>query len=212
MAHKGQQTREKILAAAEPMVLQQGFAGTSLDALVKVTGLSKGAFFHHFKDKADLAQALVERYAENDYELFDRLARESDDRSDDPLDSVIVFLRLFESVIEGRTEAPVGCVFAAYTYEGQQFDPSVHAFIAKSLKRWSALYEAKFGLVLACYRPKIAITAEELAEMIVAIIEGGFVLSRSYGDTHLVARQSRQFRNYLELLFGDREPQASAQG
>ena len=33
--------------------------------------------------------------------------------------------------------------------------------------------------------------------MIVAIIEGGLVLSRSYDDPHFVARQSRQFRNYL---------------
>jgi TetR/AcrR family transcriptional regulator, transcriptional repressor for nem operon len=212
MAAKGLETRERILATAEPMVLRQGFAGTSLDDLVKATGLTKGAFFHHFKGKAELAKALVERYAENDYELFERLAAEADDRSGDPLDSVIIFLRLFESVIEGRTEAPAGCVFAAYTHERQQFDASVHAFVAKSLKRWTTLYEAKFGLVLACYKAKIAIAAHELAEMIVAIIEGGFILSRSYGDAHLVARQSRQFRNYLELLFGDREPQSSAQG
>ena len=40
--------------------------------------------------------------------------------------------------------------------------------------------------------------------MIVTIIEGGFILSRSYGDAHLVARQSRQFRNYLKLLFEGR--------
>lgn len=212
MAGKGQQTRERILATAEPMVLSQGFAGTSLDDLVKATGLTKGAFFHHFKGKADLARALVERYAHNDYALFETLSSEADRRSDDPLDAVTLFLRLFESVIEGRREAPAGCVFAAYTHESSQFDPSIRAFIAESLKRWSAIYEARFGLVLACYRPKIAIKADELAEMIVAIIEGGFILSRSYGDAHLVARQSRQFRNYLELLFGDREAQSSAQG
>src|ERR1700741_4313223 len=104
MAGKGLQTRERILATAEPMVLRQGFAGTSLDDLVKATGLTKGAFFHHFKGNAELAQTLVERNADNDYELFERLAAEADDRPGDPLDSVIVFLRLFESVIEGRTE------------------------------------------------------------------------------------------------------------
>jgi hypothetical protein len=48
--------------------------------------------------------------------------------------------------------------------------------------------------------------------MIVAIVEGGLVLSRSYGDAHLVARQSRQFRNYLGLLFADREPRPAPQG
>jgi hypothetical protein len=34
-----------------------------------------------------------------------------------------------------------------------------------------------------------------------AIIEGGFIISRSYGDAGFIARQSRQFRQYLELLF-----------
>ena len=37
--------------------------------------------------------------------------------------------------------------------------------------------------------------------MIVAIIEGGFILSRIYNAPALVARQSKQFRQYLELLF-----------
>lgn len=212
MSDRGAATRERILAAAEPMVLSKGFAGTSLDELVRATGLTKGAFFHHFRGKADLARALVERYAHNDYELFERLAAEADQRSNDPLDSVLLFLMLFEHYIEELAEAPAGCVFAAYTYEGLQFEASIHSFIAESFRRWGSLYEAKFGQVLACYRPRIEVTARELAEMIVAIIEGGFILSRSYRDPHLVARQSRQFRNYVELLFGDREPRAAAQG
>jgi hypothetical protein len=34
-----------------------------------------------------------------------------------------------------------------------------------------------------------------------AIIEGGFILSRSFNDPIIVARLSRQFRQYLGLLF-----------
>jgi TetR/AcrR family transcriptional repressor of nem operon len=209
---KGERTRERILAAAEPMILRNGFAGTSLDELVRETGLTKGAFFHHFRGKADLGRALVERYARNDYELFERFAAEAEAAAHDPLDEVMHFLKRFEDFIEAQSEPLAGCVFAAYTYESLQFDASVHTFIAESLKRWSALYEAKFGLVLACYPPRRPVTAGELAEMIVALIEGGFILSRSYGDPHLVARQSRQFRTYMELLFDDRAPRAAAQG
>ena len=72
------------------------------------------------------------------------------------------------------------------------------------MRRWSALYEEKFTAVLRRYRPARPVTARELADMIMAIIEGGFILSRSYNDTTLVARQSKQFRQYLELLFADR--------
>lgn len=201
MAEKGEQTRERILATAEPMILRQGFAGTSLDDILKATKLTKGAFFHHFKGKDDLARALVERYARNDYELFARFAAEAEAAADDPLRQTMLFLRSFEDFIEGLAEPVGGCVFAAYTYESLQFDPAIHAFIAHSLRRWTALYEKKFEAVLAHYKPARLVTARDLADMVVALIEGGFILSRSYNDAAIVARQSRQFRQYLELLF-----------
>jgi TetR/AcrR family transcriptional repressor of nem operon len=201
MADKGAQTRERILAAAEPMILRQGFAGTSLDDLLKVTGLTKGAFFHHFDGKGDFARALVERYARNDYELFERIAAEAEAQSDDPLQQTLTFLQSFERFIEGLREPIAGCVFAAYTYESLQFDPAIHGFIAQSFRRWSALYERKFEAVLARYSPAVPVTARDLAETIMAIIEGGFILSRSFNDPLLVARLSRQFRQYIELLF-----------
>lgn len=201
MAEKGEQTRERILATAEPMILRQGFAGTSLDDILKATKLTKGAFFHHFKGKNDLARALVERYARNDYELFERFAAEAEAAADDPLQQTMLFLRSFEDFIEGLAEPVGGCIFAAYTYESLQFDPAIHAFIAHSLRRWTALYEKKFEAVLARYKPARPVTARDLADMVVALIEGGFILSRSYNDAAIVARQSRQFRQYLELLF-----------
>ncbi len=201
MADKGTETRERILAAAEPLILRRGFTGTSLDDIVKATRLTKGAFFHYFKDKADLARALVERYAHNDFELFERFAAEAEAASNDPLQQTLHFLKLFEDFIENLPEPIVGCLFAAYTHESLQFEPSIHAFIAQSFRRWSALYEKKFEAVLARYRPARPATARELAETIMAIIEGGFILSRSFNDPIIVARLSRQFRQYLELLF-----------
>ena len=211
MRDQGRQTRERILTKAELLVLRQGFAGTSLDDLLKTADLTKGAFFHHFRGKADLALALVEHYQKNHSALFERFAAEADATSDDPLDATLSFLQRFEAFVEARTTPLAGCIFAAYTYESRQFDASVHAMIASSLKRWTALYEARFGAVLACYQPRIAVSAAELAEMIVSIVEGGLILSRSYDDAHFVARQSRQFRNYLGLLFADRAPSASGE-
>ncbi|MGH6922357.1 MAG: TetR/AcrR family transcriptional regulator [Propylenella sp.] len=212
MAKKGERTREKILAKAESLVLERGFAGTSLDDILAATGFTKGAFFHHFKGKADLARALAERYRANHARLFERLVAEADAECDDPLDATVHLLKRFEAFIEAQSQPLPGCVFAAYTHEGGQFDPALRDFIADSLKRWAAIYEGKLGAVLACYEPRIPISAKELAEMIVAVIEGGLILSRSHGDAHLIARQSRQFRNYLELLFSERAPRPAAQG
>lgn len=209
---KGRDTRNRILAAAEPMVLRQGFAGTTLDDVLKATSLTKGAFFHHFGGKADLARALAEHYRANHQALFEKFAADVDADSDDPLEATLAFLRRFEAFVEARTTPLAGCLYAAYAYQSRQFDDDVQALVSDGLKRWAALYEARFGAILACYKPKAPVTAAGLAEMVVAIVEGGLILSRSYGDAHLVARQSRQFRTYLELLFADREHRPAPQG
>jgi TetR/AcrR family transcriptional repressor of nem operon len=209
---KGRVTRERILAAAQPMVLRQGFAGTSLDDLLKATSLTKGAFFHHFGGKAEFARALAEHYRGNHLALFEKFSAKADAASDDPLDATLAFLKSFEAFVEARTTPLAGCIYAAYAYQSRQFDSEVQTLVANGLKSWEALYEARFDAILARYEPKAPVTAAELAEMIVAIVEGGLILSRSYGDAHLVARQSRQFRNYLGLLFADREPRPAPQG
>jgi TetR/AcrR family transcriptional repressor of nem operon len=198
---RGAQTRERILAAAEPLVLRQGYAGTSLDDILGATGLTKGAFFHHFKDKAAFARALVERCACNDTDRFDRCAARSEAAGTDPLDQALAFLKAAEDMIENRPTPLSGCVLAACTHEITQFDPELQAYIGQCFRRWSAIYEKKFEAVLARYRPAAPVTARELAEQVIAIFEGGLILSRSLNDPALVVRQLRQFRQYFELLF-----------
>ena len=66
MTSKAEATRERLLAATKKLVMSKGFAGTSIDEVLKATGLTKGAFFHHFRSKADLADQLMRWYSEND--------------------------------------------------------------------------------------------------------------------------------------------------
>ena len=209
MADKGAQTRERILAAAEPLILQQGYAGTSLDDILGATELTKGAFFHHFKDKGAFARALIERFANNDVMLFMRFAAEAEAKSDDPLEQAVTFLKAAEEYIEQLPEPIAGCVFATYIYEIMQFEPSIQAFIAQSFRRWSALYEKKFEAVLDRYTPAAPVTARDLADMVVSIFEGAIILTRSYNDPIILVRQLRQFRQYFELLFAARVPRVT---
>jgi TetR/AcrR family transcriptional repressor of nem operon len=198
---KGAATRERILETSEALVLSQGYAGTSIDDILAATGLTKGAFFHHFADKAELGRAIVERYAARDFALFEEWSQRADRLSDDPLERTLIFLRLFEEFLDGLAEPPIGCVFASYTYEAGKFGPEMRAYIQDRLKLWQALYQAKFSALLAARKAARPTSAEALAEMIVALIEGGFVLGNAYRDRHFLQRQSAQFRAYLELLF-----------
>ena len=69
-----EQTVEKILDAAACLFAQKGYAHTTLQDVIDETGLSKGAVYHHFKSKEEIA-AKVESY-KNNYrsELKKRLA------------------------------------------------------------------------------------------------------------------------------------------
>jgi len=201
----GDNARERILEAAKSLVMTQGFAGTSIDDILNRAGLTKGAFFHYFKGKGDLARVLVQRHAREDLALFEEFAARAEAKSADPLEQIFRFLEAFEAYISDSADPSPGCMYAVYTYESMQFEPSIRDFVADTLRQWTSIYVRKFQEVLDRYKPVLPVTARQLAEMIVSVIEGGLVLQRAYGDVRLTSRQSQQFRNYLELLFAGRE-------
>ena len=200
---KVEQTRERILSAAESLILKKGYSGMSIDDLLTATGLTKGAFFHHFKNKAELAQAVLERYAANDMALFEEFSERADRLSDDPLERALIFLRLFDEYLDGLRAPFPGCIFASYTHERHHFGPGVHDFIARSLDEWCALYEEKLQALIDARQPRVPVTARALAELVATTIEGGFMMANAKNDAGWTQRQSDQFQKYLKLLFAD---------
>ena len=56
-----QATREALLDAAERVFEQRGVSRTSLNHIAEAAGVTRGAVYWHFKDKADLFNAMMER-------------------------------------------------------------------------------------------------------------------------------------------------------
>ncbi|WP_341922610.1 TetR family transcriptional regulator [Polaromonas sp. YR568] len=54
-------TRHKLLDAAEHLFQAQGVSRTSLQDIARRAGATRGAVYWHFKDKADLFNAMMER-------------------------------------------------------------------------------------------------------------------------------------------------------
>ena len=59
-AERADATRGKLLAVARKLFATKGYAATSLDALVRRAGVTKGAFYHHFPDKQAIFRAVFE--------------------------------------------------------------------------------------------------------------------------------------------------------
>ncbi|OBK75500.1 TetR/AcrR family transcriptional regulator [Mycobacterium sp. 1274761.0] len=60
-AERSAETRDALIAAARTLFAQHGFAGTSLEAIVRTAGLTRGALYHHFADKTELFAAVFEQ-------------------------------------------------------------------------------------------------------------------------------------------------------
>lgn len=58
---EAEQTRHKLLDAAEQLFLQRGVSRTSLNDIATAAGTTRGAIYWHFEDKADLFNAMMER-------------------------------------------------------------------------------------------------------------------------------------------------------
>jgi TetR/AcrR family transcriptional regulator, transcriptional repressor for nem operon len=195
-------TRERLMDAAEELFLVQGYGGTSVDAILERTGLTKGAFFHHFGSKRELAVSLLERHAAADRaHLASNLSR-AEHLSRDPLQQLLIVVGLYEEEMAELTEPFPGCLFASYAYQAGLFDEEIHGIIQASFEETREVVGAKVEAALAQHPPRLEVAAPELAEMLLSVLEGAFILSRTLVDPGLTARQLRQFRNYLELLFG----------
>jgi len=53
--------RDRILEAAEELFARRGFAGVGMSEIAETVGLSKSSLFHHFRTKAQLYAAAVDR-------------------------------------------------------------------------------------------------------------------------------------------------------
>ncbi len=201
MPRSGEATKEKILDATEALVYQHGFAATSLDNVLETAGLTKGGFFYHFKNKADLGRALIERYAARDEAMLENTMRRAENISDDPLQQVLIFVGLLKEPIEEMTEPAPGCLFASYCYQPKEFVPEIAEVASETLLKWRRRLEEKFVAISEKHSTNPAVHSDSLADHLLAVIEGSYVLSKVFKDPGLPARQLEHYRRYLENLF-----------
>lgn len=94
-------TRQAILDAAERVFCERGFTATTLDAISRAAGVTRGAFYWHFKDKAEVLTALHERSFLPQEQILAAVADAGPDPLESLLDATIDALKSFEQD-EGR--------------------------------------------------------------------------------------------------------------
>lgn len=198
---KGRATRDRLLDLAESAVLAKGFAATSIDELIAAGGITKSGFFYHFRDKADLAKALIVRYLERDSELLDNLFRRGDELHDDPLHGFLVGLKLFAEMMANLPEAHPGCLAASFAYQDQIFNREIRDLNAAGLLAWRRRFHERFLLIAERYPPRPEVDLEALADMAASMVEGGMIVGRALRDGTILPRQVMLYRDYVRSVF-----------
>ena len=198
---KGSDTRERILDLAEAAVLEKGFAATSIDELIAGASITKSGFFYHFKDKGDLAKALMQRYvADNRAKLAD-IFRRADELNEDPLHGFLVALKLFAEMMADLPGKHPGCLSASFCYQDRLFDREVRDLIRAGVTCWRTVFRDRLEAIAARYPPKLPVDLGDLADMANSLVDGGIIMSRVLDDRDVLPRQIMLYREFVRAVF-----------
>jgi AcrR family transcriptional regulator len=198
---KGTETRERILEIAEAAVLAKGFGATSIDEVIAEAGITKSGFFYHFKDKSELARAMMLRYVEKNDRIFDDVFDRGRQLSDDPLQSFLITLKLLAEVMGDLPNGHPGCLLATFVYQERLFDREVRALTIDEVRKWSERFRAALAGVAEAYPPQDSIDINDVGDMFSCVVDGSIVMSRALGDSIILQRQILAFRSFVKLIF-----------
>lgn len=114
---EAQATRDHLLDTAEHVFLRHGVSRTSLNDIAQAAGVTRGAIYWHFTDKADLFNAMMERVT---LPMEQSVERASDPSLDDPLAEVR--RSIVDALRRTATEAQVQRVFEIATHKVEYID------------------------------------------------------------------------------------------
>lgn len=194
-------TRERILDVAEAAVLEKGFAGTSIEELIAAVAITKSGFFYHFKDKGELAKALLVRYIEREDALFDDLFRRADELNEDPLHGFLVGLKMLSELLADLPAGHPGCMIASVCYQERLFDKEVRDLNTAAVLAWRRRFRDRLDKIAERYPPRIAVDLDDLADMLSAIADGGIILSKATHDKAALPRQVLLYREFIRAVF-----------
>jgi TetR/AcrR family transcriptional repressor of nem operon len=105
-------TKQRLIEAGLRMLLEQGYNSLGIQALLDDTGIPKGSFYHHFKDKEDFALRVIEAYIAEVHAALDACLQ---DEARPPLARVRRFFELTQQKYE--QDGYLGCLMGGLGQE-----------------------------------------------------------------------------------------------
>ncbi len=179
-------TREKLVSTTSKLIRKKGYFGTGINEILKSVEVPKGSLYHHFPDgKDELIQEAIMYGGEAMMMKYGEALRGKDaaDGLSAMVDVMVEELR--------NSDFEDACPIAAVALAAGNIDEKIRKACDKVFKGWQSN--------LSGYLERRGITnAEEKANELYAMFEGGYVLSKAHRDLNYLEMQKKFIKIVLE--------------
>ena len=189
--------RAQLLEAAFRVIRAKGYAATTVDDLCSAAGVTKGAFFHHFKTKEDLGVAAAQHWSQVTGELF---AAASYHRHADAVARVLGYLEFRKNLLTGEV-AEFTCLVGTMVQETFESNPAIRAACDASISGHAQNLEIDIAEAMRQRGLRAPWTAKSLALHTQAVLQGAFILAKAKDDAKIAAASIDHLIRYIEFLF-----------
>jgi TetR/AcrR family transcriptional regulator, transcriptional repressor for nem operon len=189
---KGPATRQRLVESARYLFWERGFAGTSMADLLSHAKVNSGSFYHFFDSKEALLREVLEGYL---VALRPMIVEPAYASTPKPIERIFAILAGYRERIL-MTDSQYGCPLGRLALEIDPENRPAHKLIAENFQGWiGAVRECLDAATLPKNTDKDA-----LATYVLAVMEGGVMLSRSYGSVEPFDRTVKALREHFQLL------------
>jgi TetR/AcrR family transcriptional repressor of nem operon len=189
--------KTKLLDAAVQVVRAKGYSATTVDDLCAAAGVTKGAFFHHFESKEDLAVAAAAHWSEVTGELFRNAPYHA---HKDPLDRVLAYVDFRREILRGDL-ADFTCLLGTMVQEAYETSPKIRKACDASISSHAATVARDIVAAKKLYAPAAKWNAEELALFTQVVLQGAFILAKAKNGPQIAEASVLHLKRYIEFLF-----------
>ena len=194
-------TRERLVAAAFEEIHRHGYQGTGLDTILATAGVTKGALYHHFADKADLAHAVIDEIIRG--LTLERWTGPLADYAGDPISGLQMVLR--RAAAEFCDERLVdmvelGCPLNNLAQEMSPLDERFRRRIAFVFETWIEAFAQALERGRADGTVRRDVDARKVATFVVSSIEGSFGLAKNAKNAPLLRENFEVLSDFLDSL------------
>lgn len=174
MQSKGQNTHNHILKESRRLFTVQGFQNTSISQVIAATGVKKGNLYYHFPSKEALGLAVLID-ARDEFTTILKTSLSGGNPMLRILNSCNTIMEMMQ-----QTHFVGGCLFGNTALEMTDSNSSFGKVIQEVFSHWTEQIEEQLLLAVKSNIPIPPVSPGALATSVVAILEGGIMLSRVY--------------------------------